>query len=257
LHSSQIPEIRLEQVSLQSRSLPGSRAIEARYLLKNISFQAFRGDRVAIVGASGAGKTSLLRLLNRLVEPSRGQIFLGQEPFSQIPVLQLRRQIALVQQESKLLGMTVQQALEYPLRLRQLEPKTMQHRIGEWMEQLSIPAEWLDRTELQLSLGQRQRVAIVRALVTQPRVLLLDEPTSALDVGRSQLLLEVLQELTQEQGLTVLMTNHQLEFAEQFATRVLHLHQGALVQDASAEQMDWLDLRQQMVSSDRPPDEWD
>ena len=257
LHSSQIPEIRLEQVSLQPRSLPSSSPIEAQYLLQDVSFQSFRGDRVAIVGASGAGKTSLLRLLNRLVEPSRGKIFLGKQQFSQIPVLQLRQQVVLVQQESKLLGMTVQQALEYPLRLRQLEQKVMQQRIGEWMERLHIPAEWLDRTELQLSLGQRQRVAIARALVAQPQVLLLDEPTSALDVGRSQLLLEVLQELTQHQELTVLMTNHQLEVAEQFCTRVLHLQQGLLVQDASAEQIDWQMLRQQMVSHDRQLDEWD
>lgn len=257
LHSPH-PEIRLEQVSLLPRSRAGIKSIETHYLLQNISFQAFQGDRVAIVGASGAGKTSLLRLLNRLVEPSHGQIFLGQERFSQIPVLQLRQQVALVQQESKLLGMTVQQALEYPLRLRQLEPKEIQHRIGEAMERLHIPAEWLDRTELQLSLGQRQRVAIVRALVTQPRILLLDEPTSALDVGRSQLLLEVLQELTQTQALTVLMTNHQLELAEQFCTRVLYLQRGILVQDASAEQVDWQALRQQMVLSEtRQRDEWD
>ncbi|HEY9906632.1 MAG TPA: ATP-binding cassette domain-containing protein [Thermosynechococcaceae cyanobacterium] len=258
MHTSQIPELRLEQVSLQARSRPGIKQ-DVPYLLRDISFQAFRGDRVAIVGASGAGKTSLLRLLNRLVEPSRGEIFLGQERFTQVPVLHLRQQVVLVSQEARLLDMTVQQALEYPLRLRQLEPQIMQQRVGEWLERLHIPSDWLNRTELQLSLGQRQRVAIVRALVTQPRVLLLDEPTSALDVGRSQLLLEVLQELTQSQSTTVLMTNHQLELAEQFATRVLHLQQGLLVQDASTAQVEWSVLRQQMVTAETRSieDEWE
>ncbi|HEY9655611.1 MAG TPA: ATP-binding cassette domain-containing protein, partial [Crinalium sp.] len=211
----------------------------------------------AIVGASGSGKTSLLRLLNRLSEPTSGVILFNQKALTQIPTLILRQQVVLVLQESKLLGMTVQQALEYPLTLRQLPKQTIRERVQKWSDRLHIPLEWLSRTELQLSVGQRQLVAIARALVTEPSVLLLDEPMSALDVGRSELLLNVLKDVTQVNGMTVLMVNHQLELAEQGCDRVLHLGQGRLLQDIPAAQMDWQALRQAIVQAEaQEEEEW-
>jgi D-methionine transport system ATP-binding protein len=251
------PHLRLDRVSLvpklfssRNSKKNGTLVAETAYLLQDISFEAFRGDRVSIVGPSGAGKTTLLRLLNRLSEPTRGVIYLDGRALSQIPVTQLRQQIVLVLQESKLLGMTVQQALEYPLTLQQLGKKAIQQRIGEWVERLHIPSEWLDRTELQLSVGQRQLVAIARALVMQPEILLLDEPTSALDAGRAELLLRILQDLSLNHGRTVLMINHQLELAEQFCDRILQLKQGRLLQDLPKEQVDWQEVRQQLVSAE-------
>ena len=170
----QTAQLQLKQVSL-------SAAVGSRYLLKDISFQAWTGDRIAIVGQTGAGKTSLLRLLNRLNEPTTGSIYLENQEYRQIPVIQLRQQITLVPQESKLLGMTVREALAYPLILRRLPSAEIQQRLGYWLEQLRIPSDWLGRTEVQLSAGQRQWCAIARALVIQPKILLLDEPTSTLD----------------------------------------------------------------------------
>lgn len=212
---------------------------------------------MAIVGASGAGKTSLLRLLNRLSEPTSGAIFLNNQALSQLPTVQLRQQVVLVLQESKLLGMTVQQALEYPLALRQLSKQIIQERVKKWSDRLHIPSEWLHRTELQLSVGQRQVVAIARALVTEPEVLLLDEPTAALDVGRSDLILNVLRDLAQVNNTTVFMANHQLELAEQFCDRVLCLEQGRLLHDLPAEQVNWQALRQTLVKAEeQQSEEW-
>lgn len=254
----------MERVSLAPRIAPGNARADAssvtnsHYLLREISFEAFRGDRVALVGASGAGKTSLLRLLNRLSEPSSGMIYLDNRALTQIPVIQLRQQVALVLQESKLLGMTVQQALEYPLTLRQLKQQTMQERLRKWSDRLHLPADWLNRKEQQLSVGQRQWVAIARALMTEPNVLLLDEPTASLDLGRSDLLLNALTELAQVNGTTVLMANHQLELAEQFCDRVLHLEQGTLRQDLSMQQTNWQALRQTIVQAEaQQSEEWD
>lgn len=197
------PQIRVEQVSFapqvfrsQSSRATGSAIGHLPALLHQISFQVWRGDRVAIVGPSGAGKTLLLRLLNRLSDPIAGNLWLNQQAYTQMPTMQLRQQVLLVLQESKLLGTTVQTALEYPLLLRRLPKPAIQQRIGTWLERLHIPAEWLGRTELQLSVGQRQLVAIARALIAQPQVLLLDEPTSALDIGRAQQVITVLKELT-------------------------------------------------------------
>ncbi|MFM7572107.1 MAG: ABC transporter ATP-binding protein, partial [Snowella sp.] len=148
-------------------------------ILDNISFNLNQGDRVGIMGPSGAGKTSLLRLLNRLAEPSQGQIFFEGQAFSGIPVLNLRRQIVLVPQEPKLLGMTVKNSLAYPLELQQLKKNEIHSRIDHYCQKLGIPDEWLDRNELQLSVGQRQLVTIARGLMMQPKILLLDESTSA------------------------------------------------------------------------------
>jgi D-methionine transport system ATP-binding protein len=246
----QTAQLRLEQVSL-------SASVGSHYLLKHISFEVFRGDRVAIVGPSGAGKTSLLRLLNRLSEPTAGSIYLENQDYRQIPVIQLRQQVTLVPQESKLLGMTVQEALAYPLVLRSLPRSQIQQRLSHWIEQLHIPTEWLGRTEVQLSVGQRQLVAIARALVIQPKILLLDEPTSALDAGRASRLLQVLTSATSSQT-TILMVNHQLELAQLFATQVLHLQHGQLIQNApNSLALDWAKLKETLIQAEaEASEEW-
>ena len=219
-------------------------------ILTDISFEVFKSDRISIIGPSGAGKTSLLRLLNRLSEPTSGSIYLENQDYRQIPVIQLRRQVMLVPQEPKLLGMTVQQALAYPLTLQQLPQRQIQERLDIYREQLHIPSEWLERTELELSVGQRQLVAIARALVIQPKILLLDEPTSALDAGIASHVLSVLADVAQQHEMAVLMVNHQLDMAQLFCSRVLYLQEGQLRQDSSIAQVDWKQLREDLVQAE-------
>lgn len=201
-------------------------------LLTDISFQVNRGDRLAIVGASGAGKTTLLRLINRLQDPTSGFIEWDAQPLYNLPVIKLRQQIVLVPQEPKLLGMTVEETLAYPLVLQQLSKPEIEQRIEEWRSQLSIPDDWLSRNELQLSLGQRQVVSIARGLVMKPQLLLLDEPTSALDSDRAQQLMETLINLNQTDKTTIIMVNHQQALVKDFAQRVLRL-QGGQIQSIS------------------------
>lgn len=198
-------------------------------ILDNISFAVNKGDRLGIMGPSGAGKTSLLRLLNRLLEPSQGSISFENKPFSEIPIVTLRRQIVLVPQEPKLLGMTVNNTLAYPLQLQQLNANEIQSRTTQYCQLLGIPSEWLERNELQLSLGQRQLVTIARGLMMQPKILLLDEPTSALDADKSDQLINILIELNETQGLTIIMVNHQQRLIDQFTSQVLSLAQGQLI----------------------------
>lgn len=227
-------QVRLEHVSLAA-------PIGSQYLLKNISFEIFPGDRIALIGASGSGKTSLLRLLNRLQEPTEGCIYLENQEIRQISPLNLRSLVMLVPQEPKLLGMNVQAALAYPLKLRGVPDSAIRQRLSHWTEQFRIPNDWLDRNELQLSVGQRQLVAIARALVIDPRILLLDEPTSALDTGRAELVLQV---LTRHPEITIVMVTHQLELARRFCKRVLYLDQGELIRDAKVADLDWGELRE-------------
>ena len=247
-------QLQLTQVNLVT-SMNG--IITGTPILTDISFDVFKGDRLGIIGPSGAGKTSLLRLLNRLSEPTGGRIYLENQDYRKIPVLQLRRQVMLVPQEPKLLGMTVQQALAYPLTLQQLPQRQIQERLDACMNQLHIPGDWLERTELQLSVGQRQLVAIARALVIQPKILLLDEPTSSLDAGRASHVLGVLADLAQKGNMAILMVNHQLDMAQLFCTRVLYLQGGQLLQDVPLAQIDWKQLRETLVQAEaQAAQEW-
>lgn len=195
-------------------------------LLTNISFQVNQSDRLAIVGPSGAGKTTLLRLINRLQDPTSGLIEWDSQPLYNLSIFKLRQQIVLVPQEPKLLGMTVEETLAYPLVLQQLPKLEIEQTIETWQSQLSIPNDWLTRNELQLSLGQRQLVSIMRGLIMKPKLLLLDEPTSALDSDRAQQLIETLIDLNKTEQTTMIMVNHQKEFVKQFAKDILILREG-------------------------------
>lgn len=239
--------LRLNQVNLVT---PARGAMPGTTILTDVSFEACPGDRIVLVGPSGAGKTSLLRLFNRLIDPTSGTIYLEEQDVRKIPILQLRRDVMLVLQEPKLLGMTVREALAYPLVLQQLPKRVIAERVEASREQLHIPGEWLERTELELSVGQRQLVAIARGLVVQPKILLLDEPTSALDAGTASYVLSVLADLAAKGQMAILMVNHQLDMAERFCTRVLYLQNGQLLQDSLAAQVNWEQLRETLVQAE-------
>ncbi|MBD2301594.1 ATP-binding cassette domain-containing protein [Nostoc sp. FACHB-87] len=247
-------QLRLEQVNLFTKLKSNHQGYP---ILQNISFQVFPGERIAIVGVTGAGKTSSLRLINRLTEPTSGKIYLENQEYRQIPAIQLRQRVTLVLQESRLLGMTVQQALEYPLVLRGIPKQTIQQRVSHCLEQLHIPNDWLAKNELQLSSGQRQLVAIARALIIHPKILLLDEPTSALDAGTASHLMQILIQLAQTQQTTILMVNHQLDLAQMFCTRLLHLHQGQLLADKPASEVDLVSLQASLTQAEtQAAQEW-
>lgn len=198
-------------------------------LLTDISLTIHPGDRLGIEGPSGAGKSTLLRLLNRLQERSGGSIVYQDQPLESYPVQQLRRQIMLVPQEPKLLEMTVEASLLYPLQLQKISPQEAKRRVAAACDFWQIPPDWLDRNELTLSVGQRQRVTIARGMVSKPQILLLDEPTSALDPASAQRVLDCLTTLNHQDKLTVIMVNHHPQQLRQFAQRIIRLESGRLI----------------------------
>ncbi|MGB7443842.1 MAG: ATP-binding cassette domain-containing protein [Coleofasciculaceae cyanobacterium] len=236
----------LEQVSLIT---PRRGPVEGIPVLTDIYFQIFPGEFVCLSGPTGAGKSSLLRLLNRLNEPTQGKIYWQNQDIQNISVFQLRREVMLVPQEAKLLGMNVREAIAYPLILQRLPKQVITERSETYRELLNIPDDWLERSELQLSLGQRQLVAMARALVSKPKMLLLDEPTSALDIGSASRVLEVLTDLAAKEQMTVLMVNHQLELVEKFCTRLLYLQETRLIQDGIAAQIDWVQVQKNLLQA--------
>lgn len=226
-------------------------------ILKDISFDIAPGEFVALVGPSGAGKTSLLRLMNRLSDYYSGSIRLSGVEIRQLPVIRLRQQVAMVNQESRLLGMSVEETLGYPLRLQGKARKEIAVAVEQWCDRLNIPSDWLSRTETTLSLGQRQRVAIARTLISQPRVLLLDEPTSSQDIGYSEFLLTRLATWAQQSNITIVMANHQLELTSRHVTRLLHLQNGQLIGDKPAAAVDWSALREALIGAEEKAEaEW-
>ena len=244
------PILRLDRVNLRG-------TVGSDFLLRELDCEIREGEIVALVGASGSGKTSLLRLLNGLVSVHSGTVYLNNLPIQSYAPVELRRRLVLLLQEPKLLGMTALEALRYPLLLQQLSATEIELRIKDSLQLLRIPSEWLTRTELQLSLGQRQLLAIARALVMQPQVLLLDEPTSALDVGIAANLLNALKQLNQAQNLTIIMVNHQLKLLEGFCDRLLFLEQGALIAEYSSPTADnWQQIAHKIVQLSESAAEW-
>jgi D-methionine transport system ATP-binding protein len=227
------PELCLDQVTVLS-------SLGNATLINGISCTIDQpGLKMGIVGASGSGKTTLLRLINRLTTPDRGQIVWRGQSLADYPAPMLRQQIQMVPQEPRLLGMTVEQTLAYPLQLQKLPSAQIHQRVQDWCQRAGLPEEWRSRQELELSVGQRQWVSLVRGLVAQPQILLLDEPTSALDTGRIDQFMTVLKTVQ----CTVLMASHQLPVVEQLCDRILWLDQGCLRLDSPTTTVNWSDIK--------------
>jgi D-methionine transport system ATP-binding protein len=218
--------------------------------LDDISFSLAAGESITLTGITGAGKSTLLRLLNRLSDPTIGQLVLNGENYRSIPPIALRQRVMLVSQEPKLLGMKVREALAYPLQLRGLDSTEIKQRIVTVTEQLEIPNEWFDRTELQLSTGQKQIVSISRGIITQPQVLLLDEPIANLDFDTAERVLTKISNITRSQQIGMIVVNHQLELAAQFSDRLLYLHDEKLVLNEVSSAVNWQDLQQQLRAAE-------
>jgi D-methionine transport system ATP-binding protein len=236
----------LLQVDLLSYTPPNF----TRPLLTDLSFSLAAGESIALTGITGAGKSTLLRLLNRLSEPTTGQILLNGENYRSIPPMTLRQRVMLVSQEPKLLGMKVREALAYPLQLQALNPEEIKQRIIAITEQFEIPTDWFDRTEVQLSVGQKQIVSIARGVITQPQILLFDEPIANLDFATAERVLTTIANITRSQQIGTILVDRQLQLAAQFSDRLLYLQAGKLVLDRVSSTINWQDLQQQIRTAE-------
>jgi D-methionine transport system ATP-binding protein len=252
--------IDLDQVSLTSadfrpRSLRDKSIV--RPILQDLSLSLASGQIVGIVGATGAGKSSLLRLLNRLVDPGQGRLFWQDKPYEQLPVLELRRQMLLVPQEPKLLVPTVAESIVYGLKLQGRSADALNNARVQWQQRLQIPTEWLDKSESSLSLGQRQWVTIARGIACESTVLLLDEPTAHLDQDYVDRLKNVLLKVMQNSTKLIVIVSHDWQWLAQVCDRVLYLQDGRLVRDEMAQTVDWKGLGKSLkVATQAIEDEW-
>jgi ABC-type sugar transport system ATPase subunit len=197
-------------------------------VVKDVGFKTHRGEFVALVGHSGCGKTTLLRLIAGLEKADAGEIHVaGQAIHTRLP---RHRNVAMVfQGESLYPHMTVRQNLEFPLRMRSYAPDQITRRVADVAGKFEI-LDLLERAPATLSGGQRQRVALGRAMVREPDVCLLDEPFSHLDVHLRRQLRRELQVRKSEWNSTTIFVTHDLEEALSLGDRVAVMADGVIHQ---------------------------
>jgi peptide/nickel transport system ATP-binding protein len=206
------------------------------HAVRDVSFTLRRGEALGIVGESGCGKSTLAMALLNLQAPSSGEVLLDGIPLARIKRIELARRIQPVFQDpySSLNPVrNIGQAILQPLRIHRIgDPAEQRRRLARIMDLVGLPARLSASFPDQLSGGQRQRVAIARALIMQPDILICDEPTSALDVSVQAQILNLLQDLRQELGLTFVFISHNLAVVEYMATRVAVMYLGRVIEEA-------------------------
>jgi osmoprotectant transport system ATP-binding protein len=208
----------------------GYRLDNARVLLSSLSLQVRRGETLVLLGLSGSGKTTTLKLINRLLEPTEGEILVEGWPTPAWDPIRLRRHIGYVIQEVGLMPhMTVERNVGLVPGLEGWEPERIRGRVRELLSLVGLdPDQFAGRWPHELSGGQRQRVGVARALAADPPVLLMDEPFGALDpLTRTEIQREF-RSLQQRLGKTIVFVTHDVREALFLGTRIALMSDGRL-----------------------------
>jgi oligopeptide/dipeptide ABC transporter ATP-binding protein len=233
------------QVERLSKRFPvAGRRGSMLHAVDDVSFEIGAGESLGLVGESGCGKSTLVRLLARLLDASDGRIVFEGEDLAPIPAARFaarpeRARIQMVFQDptdSLNPRFTARDAIGEPVRLLgRLGRGGVEARVREVAQQVGLPLELLSRFPHQLSGGQKARVGIARALAVQPRLLILDEPTAALDVSVQAVVLQLLDRLRRELGLSVLFVSHDLNVVRLLTDRVAVMYLGKMVEVGPSE----------------------
>ncbi len=220
--------IKLEKVS--KSFIDGKSAVHA---LHDVSLEVGAGQIYGVVGTSGAGKSTLIRCVNRLEVPERGRIWVDGEEITALDATALRKArqgMGMIFQQFNLLAQrTSAENIAYPLEIAGVSKPEREARVKELLNLVGLESK-ADAYPAQLSGGQKQRVGIARALANHPKVLLSDEATSALDPTTTDSILDLLVDLNQKLGLTILLITHQMEVVKKVCDHVAILENGYLLE---------------------------
>lgn len=204
-----------------------SRQVGELWIVNDISLAVERGELFGVVGPSGSGKSSFLRLLNRLDEPTGGTVFLDGQDYRQIEPRELRRRLGMVTQRPFLFPGDVASNLRFgPAQRGEMLPDV---EVARLLDHVGLPG-FAARNVANLSGGEQQRVSLARALANQPEVLLMDEPTSALDEKAKTGIEDLIRNLVDENRFTFVLVTHDLDQARRLCHRVGVVEAGRLVQ---------------------------
>lgn len=209
-----------------------SKRFKSTEVLKSISFSIDQGDLVAFIGESGCGKTTLLKMVNRLLKPSSGNIFFKGKNIAELDEVSLRRQIGYVIQQTGLFPhMTVQENIELIPSLQKINPDTILQNTNRLLNMVGLePDTFMNRYPTELSGGQQQRVGVARAFATDPDLILMDEPFSALDpMTRSDLQDELIY-LQAKLKKTIMFVTHDMDEAVKIADKICIMRNGKILQ---------------------------
>ncbi|MDO5026732.1 MAG: ATP-binding cassette domain-containing protein [Tissierellia bacterium] len=194
-------------------------------ILSDISFSINEGDLVLLIGPSGSGKSTLLKLINNLISLTKGRILYRQRDIESYDPIKLRREISYCLQTPILFGKTVKDNMDFVFNSRGLAYDAS--RVREVMDCFEMDENYLDKEVINLSGGEKQRLALVRSILMPPKVLLLDEVTSALDEANASIVERGIKKLNDD-GLTIIMISHQVERQKKLANRLIGLKDGKL-----------------------------
>ena len=230
MNKEQTPDtiVRFERVSL---------SYGENQVLKDFSLEVPRGQCLTIIGSSGCGKTTMLKMINGLLTPDTGRILVDGQDISQTDLTRLRRGIGYAIQNVGLFHhMTVRQNIAYvPSLSKQWDKETERRQVAELLKTVGLEEAMADRYPSELSGGQKQRVGIARALAAKPSLMLMDEPFGAVDSITRKGLQKELKRLHKELGLTILFVTHDIREAMALGDRILIMEAGKILRLDSPE----------------------
>lgn len=206
-------------------------------VLKGVNLTIAEGEVVVILGASGGGKSTLLRCINRLEEPNSGKITIDGVVVTDDNINEVRREVSMVFQHFNLFPhMTVLENLTLaPMKVRNIKKKDAEETAKRFLARVGL-LEKANQYPDQLSGGQKQRVAIARSLCMNPKVILFDEPTSALDPEMVNEVLDIIKELASS-GITLILVTHEMGFAREAANRVIFMADGNILEQGTPDEV--------------------
>lgn len=202
--------------------------------LNNVNVTIEKGEFVFVIGASGSGKSTFIKLLYREEKPTSGEVYVGGANVARLrngKIYKLRRKLGIVFQDYKLLPKkTVYENVAFALKLYGLKNSEIREKTLKAIEQVGLKDKWRSFPD-QLSGGEQQRVSIARAIVNEPKVLICDEPTGNLDPDTSLEIMKVIEKINTELGTTIIMATHDKDIVNRYKKRVLLLDKGIVVSD--------------------------